>query len=206
MPEVATASFTNIFLDPVADPTVDNAALPKPFEHNLGMVANNTTTKAIKNWVAQSGIQHHLIVATIIPGGLLRLYLCPFWWYNNLVANHLDLDGNCFAFEGDLLDNNDYLVKLPVVVFHLVANACSAPTIPAIVASMDMDPTIQQKGPYATNNADTEALKTWHLLPVLHFLAGLLLAYPDGITPCQFWTEVFPVINTNGLTNSCQAL
>ncbi len=61
-------------------------------------------------------------------------------------------------------------------------------------------------GPYAANDSGTGALKTWYIVPVPHPLAGLLLAYPDSLSPCQFWTDIFPVIDANGLTGSCQYL
>ncbi len=59
----------------------------------------------------------------IIFVGHSRLYLSPFQWDNDLVATHPKLDGKLFALEGDLIDNNGYLVELPDLVFNLVMNA-----------------------------------------------------------------------------------
>ncbi len=53
LPGAATANFTTLFQDRAADPTMgNNAALLHPFDHDLGNEANNTSTEAIKNFVA----------------------------------------------------------------------------------------------------------------------------------------------------------
>ncbi len=131
MPGVATTSITTVSKTQL--PMGNIAACLYPFEQNLGNAVNNTSTEAIINCVAQSGAQHHLIAATIVSVGCSRLNLCPLQWDNDLVATHLKLNGKLFALEGDLINNNGYLVELPDLVFNLVTNAYAAPTNPTIV-------------------------------------------------------------------------
>ncbi len=108
---IAPSSLATLFQDPTIDPTMGNyASLLLPFEHNLGNAANNASTEVIKNGVVQSGAQHRLIAATIVISGCSRSYLCPFHWDNDLVATNPNLDGKFFALEGDIFDNNGYLV------------------------------------------------------------------------------------------------
>ncbi len=85
------------------------------------------------------------------------------------------------------------------IVFNLITNTYSAPTTPAIVFLIGGDSNLQHMGQYAVNDAGTDALETGCIVPVPHILASLWLAYPDGLTLCQFWADIFSVIDANCL-------
>lgn len=48
-------------------------------------------------------------------------------------------------------------------------------------------------GPFAAADAHTEVVKTHKIVPIPHFIAGMWLPEPDGITAHYFWEIIYPV-------------
>lgn len=207
VPAPFSAKLATLFADNSLDPTNGNlGALMSPFFHDLANNNNNTDTNAIKNKLAQSGAQRRFFAATILSGGKARLYTCPFRWDDDLVATNQNLNGRFFAFEGELIQNVAHTVELVADLFHLLTNTVVVPNVATIVGTLAADPNVELMGPYANGDANTEGVKTRKLCPVPHFVGGIWLSRPDGITPREFWTMVYPEIVNAGKQGECAAL
>jgi hypothetical protein len=207
VPAPATASFPSKYSDASQDPTGSNeGALLNPFVVNLTNPTQNADTRELRNQVAVSGNQRKFLGATIVSGGLARLYVCPTRWEDGLTGTNPDLNGKYFAFEGELVNNTGHTVEINLDVFNLLTNQHAVPTINDIITAIAADPNLQMMGPYTPGDTHTEAVKTRCVVPVPHFIGGLFLAHPDGISARQFWEQVYPVIEGAGKVADCKAL
>lgn len=207
VPAPATASFASKYGDASQDPTGSNeGALLNPFVVNLVDPTQNVDTRELRNRVAVSGNQRKFLGATIVSGGLARLYVCPTRWEDGLTGTNPDLNGKYFAFEGELVNNIGHTVEIDQDVFNLLTNQHAVPTINDIITAIAADPNLRMMGPYTPADAHTEAVKTRRVVPVPHFIGGLFLAHPDGISARQFWEQVYPVIEGAGKVADCKAL
>jgi hypothetical protein len=94
VPAPATASFASKYSDASQDPTgLNEGALLNPFVVNLADPTQNVDTRELRNRVAVSGNQRKLLGATIVSGGLVRLYVCPTRWEDGLTGTNPDLNG-----------------------------------------------------------------------------------------------------------------
>ena len=53
-------------------------------------------------------------------------------------------------------------------------------------------------GPYAAGNAGTVAVRTRKVAPIPHFMGGLFLLHPDGVTWNVYFEEIYPAIEQEG--------
>jgi hypothetical protein len=97
-------------------------------------------------------------------------------------------------------------VEIDQEVFNLLTNQHAVPTINDIITAIAADPNLQMMGPYTPADDHTEAVKTCRVVPVPHFIGGLFLVHPDGISARQFWEQVYPVIEGAGKVSECKAL
>ena len=207
VPAPATASFASKYGDASQDPTGSNeGALLNPFVVNLADPTQNVDTNELRNRMAVSGNQRKFLGATIVSGGSARLYVCPSRFEDGLTGTNPDLNGKYFAFEGELVNNTGHTVEIDQAVFNLINNQHAVPTINDITAAIAADPDLQMMGPYTAADAHTEAVKTRRIVPVPHFIGGLFLVHPDGISARQFWEDIYPVIEGAGKVAECKAL
>ena len=61
-------------------------------------------------------------------------------------------------------------------------------------------------GPYTAQDAHTEAVKTRKVIAIPHFIGGLFLSQPEGVTARFFWESIYPVIEGAGKQTECKAL
>ena len=86
VPTQTPALFATLFADANCNPTNgDPSRLIGPFIHDLNNAGNNTAMADLRNALAQTGNERHLIATTIIAGGRARAYVCPFCWEDGLV-------------------------------------------------------------------------------------------------------------------------
>ena len=207
VPAPATALFASLYGDASNDPTGSNeGTLLSPFLHNLTDNTLNTDTNEIRIRLAQSGSQHQFIAVSVVHGGRARLYIAPHRWEDGLTANNPSLNNRFFAFEGELINNTGHTVELDAGVFNLLNNQQAAPTVNAITTAIAADPTLQMMGPYSAQDAHTEAVKTRKVIAIPHFIGGLFLSQPDGVTARFFWESIYPVIEGAGKQTECKAL
>ena len=207
VPVPATALFANLYGDASNDPTGSReGTLLNPFLHNLTDNTLNTDTNDIRNRVAQSGSQHQFIAVSVVHGGRARLYIAPHCWEDGLIASNPSLNNRFFAFEGELINNTGHTVELDLGIFNLLTNQQAAPTVNAITTAIAADPALQMMGPYTTQDAHTEVIKTRKVIAIPHFIGGLFLSQPDGVNARFFWESIYPVIEGAGKQTECKAL
>jgi hypothetical protein len=207
VPAPAAALFASLYGDASNDPTGSREGiLLNPFLHHLTDNTLNTDTNEIRNRVAQSGSQHQFIALSVVHGGRARLYIAPHRWEDGLTANNPSLNNRFFAFEGELINNTGYTVELDLGIFNLLNNQQAVPTVNAITTAIAADPTLQMMGPYTAQDAHTEAVKTRKVIAIPHFIGGLFLSQPEGVTARFFWESIYPVIEGAGKQTECKAL
>lgn len=207
VPAPATASFASKYGDASQDPTGSNeGALLNPFLVNVIDPTQNVDTNELRNRLAQTGSQRLFVSATIVSGGKARLYVCPTRWEDGLISHNPDLNNKYFAFEGELVNNTGHTVEIDQAVFNLLPNQQAVPSINDITTAIAADPNLQMLGPYTATDAHTEVVKTRRIIPVPHFIGGLFLTEPDGISARHFWERIYPAIEGAGKVVECKAL
>jgi hypothetical protein len=205
---VATPTkFADLFDDATRDPfLVDGTydALLAPF--NIAPGDGNMTPLAIRQLVAASSNQCLPIALLVMIGGRLIPLFLPFKREHAMgVAEHATTDGKLFAFEGELVGTQGYLVEIRDDLFNLTP-CITVPDVGLARGLLTADPNARTLGPFAERSEDTTTVCTRNIVPLPNKYAALFLANAGGVTPCYFVETILPVIETDGMAATCKPL
>ncbi len=199
--------FANLFDDAMRDPfLVDGTydALLAPF--NIAPGDGNMTPLAIRQLVAASSNQRLPIAFFMMIGGRLIPLFLPFKRKRAMgVAKHAATDGKLFAFEGELVGTQGYLVEICNNLFNLTPRIM-VPDVGLARGLLTADPNAHTLGPFAEGSEDTPTVRTRNIVPLPNKYAALFLANAGGVTPHYFVETILPVIKTDGMAATCEPL
>ncbi len=121
------------------------------------------------------------------------------------VVEHAPTDGKLFAFEGELVGTQGYLVELRDDLFNLTP-CITVPDVEHARGLLAADPDAQALGSFANGSKHTTTFCTWNLVPVPNKYASLFLANAGGVTPRYYVETILPVIKADGMAGTCKPL
>lgn len=111
MPAPPTCSFGDLFSDQNKDPLNGNyGPLFNPFSIDINNANNSTSPTVLRDLIASTGAQRHLLALIVINSNKARVAICPQHFERSLGSPPSDLDGRLFAFDGDLFQNQGHTV------------------------------------------------------------------------------------------------
>ena len=137
------ALFARLFGDPSLDPQQGRYEhLLADFAIDLNNAGNNTSPQDVRSQLAAAGNLRHPLALGLLIDGKVNLYFLPFKWERAAgAAPNPALDNKLFAFEGELVNNQGYLVELLVELFHQIANQVHVAVVDHIKTELAGDPT-----------------------------------------------------------------
>ena len=206
-PQAAT-TFADLFNDATKDPFIENGnydSFLAPFTITVAGGLNETPD-VVRNLLAAASNQRLPIAILLLVDGRLRPYFLPFRRELAMGAPpHPATDGKLFAFDGELIHGHGPLIEIPNQWFNL-APVVTVPTAANIAAQLAANPHLNIVGPYAAGDADTVEIRTRSLMAVPNKYVGLFLSQPDGVTPRYYFETILPVIEADGLGQTCMPL
>jgi hypothetical protein len=203
----AHSKFADLFDDATRDPflverTYD--AFLAPF--NIVPGDGNMTPLAVRQQVAAASNQRLPVALLVMIGGRLIPLFLPFRRERAMgVAEHAPTDGKLFAFEGELVGTQGYLVELRDDLFNLTPRV-TVPDVGHARGLLAADSAAQVLGPFADGSEHTTTFRTRNLVPVPNKYASLFLADAGGVTPRYYVETILPVIEANGMAGTCKPL
>ena len=177
-------TFASLFTDASCDPFRNNgayASLLEPF--NIESTAINLTPQVVRQMITASTNQHHpLALLACVNGRLTPLFL-PFKRDRSMgLPEHPASDNKMFAFEGEIIGTQGYLVEILDDTFNLVGNMV-LPDVSKVHGLLAAGLNATTVGLFAESKAHTSRLRTRGLVPLPHKDAALFLAHQGGIPP-----------------------
>jgi hypothetical protein len=121
------------------------------------------------------------------------------------VAEHAATDSKMFAFQGDLVGTQSYLIKLKDDTLNLTP--CTTVMDAGIVRGLlAANLQLSVVGPFNNGDANTVTIKTCFVVPIPHKYASLFLAHPGGLSPWFCFETILSVIEADGLVATCKPL
>jgi hypothetical protein len=202
----AHTTFSGLFNDASCDPFLIGGsydALLAPFNIDPN---NNPTPQTVRQLIAATTTQNlPVALLALVEGHLTPLFL-PFRRDRAMgVAEHPATDSKMFAFEGDLIGTQGYLVELTDDSFNLSARM-TVPTVGHVRGLLAANLQVVTVGPFMDDDDNTLTLRTRYLVTILNKYAALFLAHPGGIPPRYYFDTILPVIKANGLGAACDSL
>lgn len=111
-----------------------------------------------------------------------------------------------FGIAGELVDNAPSIVKLEEELFELGAHQVAVRTTEETVKAFTDDPTLEILEPPQGTRTTTSLSFRKGICLIPHSLLPKMLRCSDRLTPRVFWTEIFPLINTDELKEECKQL
>jgi len=137
--------------------------------------------------------------------GKTRVYLCPAL-YDPIISTNGPHEKKIISFDGELEDNGHaYYTVLHDELYHKT-NQVIVHTAEDTYTKYSDDATLVRLGPHDANDQGMEKVYTRCICYIPHFLVNIFLAYEDGMTVREFWTEVYPVIKDEGKLADCSEL
>lgn len=203
----AHTTFAGLFSDASRDPFLIDGryqALLDPF--NIDATVNNPQPIAVRQMIAASANQHlPIALLALVEERLTPLFL-PFRRDRAIgVPEHPATDNRIFAFEGELIGTQGYLVEVPDDAFNL-SNRMLLPEVGLVRGLLAADPHVTIVGPFADGEANTSPARTRFVVPIPNKYAGLFLAHPGGIPPRYYFDTILPVIEADGMAATCEPL
>ena len=123
------------------------------------------------------------------------------------VPEHPATDNRIFAFEGELIGTQGYLVEVPDDSFNLT-NRMILPEVGLVVRCLlAADPQATILGPFADGEANTSPARIRFVVPIPNKkYASLFLAHPGGIPPRYYFETILPVVEAKGMAVTCEPL
>jgi hypothetical protein len=110
-----------------------------------------------------------------------------------------------FAFEGELIGTQSYLVELVDKSFNL-SPRMTVPDVGHVCGLLAATPQLNTVGPFEENAANTSSIRTRFVVPLPNKYAALFLAHPGGIPPRYYCDTILPLIEDDGLAAACEPL
>jgi hypothetical protein len=178
-------------------------ALLAPFNINPH---NNPTPHIVHQLIAAATTQNLPVALLAVVDGRLTLLFLPFQRNRAMgVAEHPATDGKMFAFEGNLIGMQGYLVELADDSFNL-STRMTVPTVGHIRGLFAADPQAVTVGPFVDGNMNTLTIQTRYLVPLPNKYASLFLTLPGGVPPGYYLDTILPVIKADGMGAACDPL
>ena len=202
VPAPSTCSFGDLFSDQNKDPLKGNyGPLFNPFSIDINNANNSTSPTVLRDLIASTGAQRHLLALVVINDNKARVAICPQRFERSLGSPPSDLDGRLFAFDGDLFQNQGHTVEITNDYFTLVPNQVQVPTVGHILNQLAANPNLEFFGPYAAQDANTEVVRVRKTIPIPFKYVSLFLA--REVTPTYFFNHIYPQMVTDGVEQAC---
>ena len=199
-------SFSALFNDASTDPFLLNGSYDE-YLSSFNIIAGIApdTPDAVRQSIAAAANQRLPIALLLLVDGLLRPYFLPFR-HDQAVGTpgHLPTDNKLFAFDGELIQGQGILVEIPNW-FSLIPNITVA-TAANIQGLLGGDQNVQMLGPFNAGDADTLEIRTRSIVPIPNKYVGLFLSQPEGVTPRYYFETILPVIEADGMGQTCMPL
>ena len=209
MPTPHTASFAQLFALESTDPhSGDYTQLLEPFNLNVNNNPPNMDPATVRSLLTTAGHLRSLLAMGIFVDGKMRIFFLPFKHEQGLGAiADPSIDGKYFALDGELIHNTASTVEIDSSVFHQINNQVLVRTLDALKTELagNTDPMVMV-GPFATGDADTEAVLVRKCIPLPNKYVALFMAAGDGVTPRYFFDTVLPVMEADGTNAACLPL
>ncbi|KAL3826648.1 hypothetical protein ACHAXA_009089 [Cyclostephanos tholiformis] len=121
------------------------------------------------------------------------------------VAEHPATDGRMYAFEGELIGTQSYLIELADKSFHLTPRM-TVPDVGHVHGLLAANSQLLVVGPFEENAINTLTVRTRYLVPLPNKYAALFLAHEGGITPRYYFDMILPLIEADGMSVNCEPL
>jgi hypothetical protein len=155
--------------------------LIEPF--NIDSTAINLTPQAVRQMIAASTNQHHPLALLACVNGRLTPFFFPFKRDCSMgLPEHPASENKMFAFQGEIIGTQGYLVELLDDTFNLVGNMV-LPDVGRVRSLLAADLNAMTVGHFAEGEAHTSRRRTRGLVPLPHKYAALFLAHQGGIPP-----------------------
>jgi hypothetical protein len=121
------------------------------------------------------------------------------------VVEHAATDSKMFAFEGEMVGTQGYLIKLQDEIFNLTPRT-TVPYVGTVCRLLAANLQAATVGPFNNGNANTATVGTQCVVPLPHKYASLFLANAGGIAPRYYFETILPVIKADGMAATCEPL
>jgi hypothetical protein len=162
----AHTTFSGLFNDASRDPFLIGGtydALLAPFNIDPN---NNPTPLTVRQLIAATTTQNLPVTLLALVEGRLTLLFLPFRRDRAMgVAEHPATDSKMFAFEGDLIGTQGYLVELTDDSFNLSARM-TVPTVGHVRGLLATDLQVVTVGPFMDDDDNTSTLRTRYLVTI----------------------------------------
>ncbi len=205
-PQMAT-TFSALFNDAATDPFIINGSYDS-YLSSFNIIAGIApdTPDAVRQGIAAAANQRLPVALLLLVDGILRPYFLPFRRDQAVGATaHPPTDNKLFAFDGELIHGQGVIVELPNQWFNLIPNITVA-TAANIQGLLGGDATLQMLGPFNAGDADTLDIRTRSIVPIPNKYVGLFLSQPEGVTPRYYFETILPVIEADGMGQTCMPL
>jgi hypothetical protein len=164
------------------------------------------TPDAVRQGIAAAANQRLPVALLLLVDGLLRPYFLPFRRDQAVgVPPHPATDNKLFAFDGELIQGQGVVVEIPNQWFNLIPNTTVA-TWANIQGLLGGDVNLQLLGPFNAGDADTQEVRTRSVVAIPNKYVGLFLSQPEGVTPRYYFETILPVIEADGMGQTCMPL
>ena len=121
------------------------------------------------------------------------------------VAKHPATDGRMFAFKGEIIGTQSYLIELADESFNLTP-CMTVPNVGHVRGLLAADPQLATVGPFEENALHTSSIRTRYVVPLPNKYAALFLAQAGGIAPRYYFDTILPLIEADGMAVACEPL
>ncbi len=167
---------------------------------------NNAAPLIVRQLLAAAANQHLPVALVALVNGLLAPLFLPFRRERAMgVAEHPATDGRMYAFEGELIGTQGFLVELADESFNLTP-CMTMPDVGHVRGLLAADPHLLVVGPFEENALNTSTVRTRYLVPLPNKYAALFLAREGGITPRYYFDTILPLIEADGMAVTCEPL
>jgi hypothetical protein len=166
----------------------------------------NPAPLAVQKLIAASTNQHLPIALLVLVDGPLTPLFLPFKQERAMgIAEHAATDSKMFAFEGEMVGTQGYLIKLRDETFNLMP-CTMVPGVWTVCGLLTADLQAAAVGPFNDGNTNMATVMTRCVVPLPHKYASLFLGNAGGIAPQYYFDTILPVIDANRMAATCEPL
>jgi hypothetical protein len=166
----------------------------------------NPAPIAVRQIITASANQHLPIALLILVGGRLMPLFLLFKQERAMgVAEHAATDPKMFAFKGEMVGTQGYLIKLQDETFNLTPRTMVT-DVGTVCGLLTANLQAAAVGPFNDGNANMATVRTRCIVPLPHKYVSLFLANAGGIPPQYYFETILPVIKADGMAATCEPL
>jgi hypothetical protein len=152
-----------------------------PFNITLG--DGNPAPIAVRQLIAASANQHLPIELLILVDSCLTPLFLPFKQEHAMsIAEHAATDSKMFAFKGEMIGTQGYLIELQDETFNLTPRTM-VPDVGTVCGLLTANLQAAAVGPFNDGNTNTATVRTRCVVPLPHKYVSLFLANARGVAP-----------------------